>query len=368
MRATLATIGAGLLLGGCALSPPVQPSGLPRVPRYTNSIQLDFMLGTYRAVAEKAATQPEKAKLVEEACLGWERAVFDLYSTRLYPSILRQSPETLMLEQVWLELSGAVQKHPRPAVCASLVVPVSTTGLPKEVTMGVVSPTATPVASASPTADSPTPAQANPTAQATDASASQQAAMADRSAASSIMPPPSALPAAGLSAPASAATESPVTRERVSLQRLRMALSLPLEPPVNSAATQIDPTLPLQPPALVDLPVLSELANSDIPTVRLRARYHLLGLCTLAVEAADRTTRTLPSTPPGSSVVRPTDPAVCAASSPTEPLRLAQRRLMKSLLTAWRTRYSEPMADFVTSLASFVSRDNPVLDGPRTSR
>lgn len=368
MRATLATIGAGLLLGGCALSPPVQPSGLPRVPRYTNSIQLDFMLSTYRTVAEKAATQPDKAKLVEEACLGWERAVFDLYSARLYPSILRQSPETLMLEQVWQELPGAVQKHPRPAVCASLVVPVSTTGLPREVTMGVVSPSTMPVASAGQTADSPSPAQASTTAPA-DSIANQQAATTEKAtaSASSIMPPPSALPAAGLPAPASSASDSPVTRERVALQRLRMALALPLEPPANSPSAQIDPTLPLPPPTLLDLPVLSELANSDIPTVRLRARYHLLGLCTLAVEAADRTRAALPSTP-GSSVVRPTDPAVCAASSPTEPLRLAQRRLMKSLLTAWRTRYSEPMADFVTSLASFVSRDNPVLDGPRTSR
>ena len=46
----------------------------------------------------------------------------------------------------------------------------------------------------------------------------------------------------------------------------------------------------------------------------------------------------------------------------------AQRRLLRSLLGAWRARYSEPMADFVASMASFVSRDNPVLDGPRTSR
>lgn len=365
MRATLATIGAALLVGGCALSPPVQPSGLPRVPRYTNATQLDFMLSTYRTVAEKAAAQPDKAKLVEEACLGWERAVFDLHSSRLYPSILRQSPETLMMEQVWLELPSAVQKHPRPAVCASLVVPVSTTGLPKEVTMGVVSPTASPVATVGQAPDAAT--QAGTMAPAADAST--QAASAEKSAvaSSSIMPPPSALPVTGLAAPMSTASDSPVARERVALQRLRMALSLPLEPPANLPTASLDPTMPLPPPALVDLPVLSELAQSDIPTVRLRARYHLLGLCTLAVEAADRTRAVQPS-PAGSSVVRPTDPAVCAASSPTEPLRMAQRRLMKSLLTAWRTRYSEPMADFVTSMASFVSRDNPVLDGPRTSR
>ena len=118
MRATVARfgVGVGLLLSGCALAPPTHPSGLPRVPRYTNSIQLDFLLSSYRAVAEKAAMSSESAKLLDEACLGWERAVLDLHGARLYPSILRQTPETLMLEQVWQDLPKTVEKYPRPAV------------------------------------------------------------------------------------------------------------------------------------------------------------------------------------------------------------------------------------------------------------
>ena len=358
MRATLAIVGVGLLLGGCALSPPVQPSGLPRVPRYTNSIQLDFLLSSYRTVAEKAASQPENIHLVEEACLGWERVVFDLHSARLYPSILRQTPETLMLEQVWLDLPGTVQRHPRPAVCDGLKVPVSMTGLPREVALGVVAQTAPLTPSDAPSSQ-PTPAAA-PQAQPVE-----QAPVT----ASTIMPPPSALPVTGLPPQPSEEPATKVGREGVALQRLRMALSLPLQPPANLPSAQIDPTLPLAPPAQIDLPVLNELAASDLPTVRLRARYHLLGLCTLAVEAADRT-RSAPASSPGPSqgMVRPSDPVVCAQSSPTEPLRIAQRRVMRSLLTAWRARYSEPMADFVASMASFVSRDNPVLDGPRTSR
>ena len=358
MRATLAIVGVGLLLGGCALSPPVHPSGLPRVPRYTNSIQLDFLLGSYRTVAEKAASQPENIHLVEEACLGWERVVFDLHSARLYPSILRQTPETLMIEQVWLDLPATVQRHPRPAVCDGLKVPVSRTGLPREVALGAVANGGSVTPSESTNAQPPSTAapQTPPT--------DQTAATA-----STIMPPPSALPVTGLPPQPSEEPTTKVGRERVALQRLRMALSLPLQPPANLPSAQIDPTLPLAPPTQVDLPVLTELAASDLPAVRLRARYHLLGLCTLAVEAADRV-RSAPASAPGQAqaMVNPSDPVICAQSSPTEPLRLAQRRVMRSLLTAWRVRYSEPMADFVASMASFVSRDNPVLDGPRTSR
>ena len=101
MRATFALVGVGLLLSGCALRPPVNSNGLPRVSRYTNSFQLDFLLGSYRVVAEKASSQPQNDPLLDEACLGWERTVFDLYSSRMYPSILRQAPEMLMIEQVW---------------------------------------------------------------------------------------------------------------------------------------------------------------------------------------------------------------------------------------------------------------------------
>lgn len=344
MRATFALVGVGLLLSGCALRPPVNSSGLPRVSRYTNSIQLDFLLGSYRVVAEKASSQPQNDSLLDDACLGWERTVFDLYSSRMYPSILRQAPETLMLEQVWQDLPGAVQNHPRPSVCEGLAVPVSRTGMPNEVTLGVVAPSSEgAVAQASPVPGQPP-------------------------AGSGIMPGPSALPVTGLPQQPSAVPTTKTGEERVALQRLRMALSLPLNPPANLASAQIDPTLPLPPPSQVDLPVLIELAESSLPTVRLRARYHLLGLCTLAVEASDRGQSVSGSKLSGPGTIQPTDPVVCAQVSQSEPLRMAQRRLLRSLLGAWRARYSEPMADFVASMASFVSRDNPVLDGPRTSR
>ncbi|HND10441.1 MAG TPA: hypothetical protein PLY80_08385 [Pseudomonadota bacterium] len=354
MRATFARfgVGVGLLLAGCALAPPTHPSGLPRVPRYTNSIQLDFLLSSYRAVAEKAAMSSESAKLLDEACLGWERAVLDLHGARLYPSILRQTPETLMLEQVWQDLPKTVEKYPRPAVCDNLKIPVSTSGMPKEVTLGVVASTVPPAASAMGSGDaaSPTPPPVAP---------SPTAPPADGA---GIMPPPA------ISMPSTASSEplTPVARERVALQRLRIALSLPPNPPANLPSAAIDPTLPLGLPGTVDLPVLRELAESDLPTVKLRARYHLLGLCTLAVETADRNRTPISSA--SQAAIQPADPVVCGANSPNESLRAGQRRLLRSLLSAWRARYSEPMADFVTSLASFVSRDNPVLDGPRTSR
>lgn len=354
MRATVARfgIGAGLLLAGCTIQPPTLPSGLPRVPRYTNSIQLDHMLSSYRAMAEKAATSPDSAQLLDESCLGWERAVFDLYGARHYPSILRQAPETLMLERVWQDLPAAVQKHPRPTVCDNIKVPVSTTGMPKEVTLGVVA------------ASSPTGVAAD---QATQAAAPSTSPIAPPPAeGTGIMPPPSAIPVTGLPLPKSSEPQTAAARERVALQRLRMALSMPMNPPANQASSAFDPTLPISPPSAVDLPVLRELAESDIPTVRLRARYHLLGLCTLAVEAADFGRVAVSS--PNQAQVLPTDPVICGAMASTESLRLAQRRLLRSLLMAWRARYTEPMADFVSSLASFVSRDNPVLDGPRTSR
>ena len=360
MRATFALVGVGLLLSGCALRPPVNSNGLPRVSRYTNSFQLDFLLGSYRVVAEKASSQPQNDPLLDEACLGWERTVFDLYSSRMYPSILRQAPETLMIEQVWQDLPGAVQNHPRPSVCEGLAVPVSRTGMPNEVTLGVVAPTA-----AAPPLASPMPPPA----------ASPEGAVAQASpipgqppTGSGIMPGPAALPVTGLPQQPSAMPTTKTGEERVALQRLRMALSLPLNPPANLASAQIDPTLPLPPPSQVDLPVLKELAESSLPTVRLRARYHLLGLCTLAVEASDRGQSVPVPKLSGPGTIQPTDPVVCAQVSQSEPLRMAQRRLLRSLLGAWRARYSEPMADFVASMASFVSRDNPVLDGPRTSR
>ena len=101
----------------------------------------------------------------------------------------------------------------------------------------------------------------------------------------------------------------------------------------------------------------------------LRARFHLLGLCTLAVESADRfgqPTAGGPGAPAGK--VGPTDASVCGELRPGDTLRHAQRRLLASLLSAWRVKYPEPMTDLVVALANFASRDNPVVDGPRAAR
>src|SRR5437016_1708443 len=89
---TLLTIWAllgGAALSGCSTSPPVRADGLPIVPRYTNTIQLDWMLSGYNHAAERAMQGGQVGPLLEDACLGWERAIFDLESGRRYPGILR---------------------------------------------------------------------------------------------------------------------------------------------------------------------------------------------------------------------------------------------------------------------------------------
>src|SRR4051812_10510888 len=84
---TLLTISALLIVGatslltlaGCSTPPPPRADGLPIVPRYTTPIQLDWMLTGYSQPADRApqngqAVQPADASLLEDACLGWERA------------------------------------------------------------------------------------------------------------------------------------------------------------------------------------------------------------------------------------------------------------------------------------------------------
>jgi hypothetical protein len=188
-----------------------------------------------------------------------------------------------------------------------------------------------------------------------------------------------------------AQAESKAAIERRALLQLRRALGMPAAPPFHFAQTFADPTVP-QPIAeiprsgTVDVAALQALAESEIPTVRLRARFHLLGLCTLAVEASDRfgealpQTKAQPPTPATTDKLAATDGALCAiAGSPGMPvpgnqgaapgsLRQGQRRQLASLLKAWRAKYSEPMTDMVVALANFVSRDNPVVDGPRITR
>lgn len=396
MKALFSLLGLCLwlpgLLGGCALRPPVDANGLPRVSRYTNSIQLDFLLGQYKQVAQKSASpgSPSAGSLLEKACLGWERTVFDLHGARLYPSLLRQSPETLMLEQVFVDLPLAIQRNPRPAACdgeaaltdgaqtAALATnPVlaqnATQGQPQGQAMQPAQPNlpnplptgsaGTPASPASASTVPPLPATASATAPGAENAASIQTGGQPAEAVSGRAEPAMVLGGLG-----TAARQDPVVQERAALARLRAALSLPTLPPAfqteQAVATRLDPTLPLPPPASVDLPVLAELAESDLPGVRLRARFHRVGLCTLAVEAADRNQQTQSTDPHKTS---PFDPALCGGEPGTS-LRLAQRKLLRSLLVTWRVRRSEPFADFVGYLASFVTRDNPVLDGPRTSR
>lgn len=366
MRAYLFFLGFPLLASGCALAPPVDAAGLPRFSRYTNPAQLDFLLAKYRAIAGETAHQSATAtsnqtiERAEKACLGWERTVFDLQSARLYPGFLSLSPETLLLEKVFQDLPAAAQRHPRAARCADDEGNVA--GSPSPVSVPAGSLAAAQVsATDSPAANAPASATSQ---------ASGGLAPTENAAAGASVTPAVAVEQAPAAPAVAAHVETRWGKERAALKRLRIALALPLVPFVNPPMSRIDPTLPLWPPEQphkIDLAVLRELAESDISPIRLRARYHLVGLCTLAVEAADRGQMTTSTYPNG---IFPGDPAACdlSASPRAGVLRLAQRHLLRSLLAAWRERYPEPMADFVSNLARFVARDNPVLDGPRTAR
>jgi hypothetical protein len=172
-------------------------------------------------------------------------------------------------------------------------------------------------------------------------------------------------------------TAQPETKAGIERRALAVA-------PFHFAQSFADPTVP-QPIAgspragSFDVATLQTLAESEIPTVRLRARFHILGLCTLAVEASDRFGEALPPTqvqrPAADNKLAVTDGAICAISRSQEAqgsaprsLRQGQRRQLASLLKAWRAKYPEPMTDMVVALANFVSRDNPVVDGPRITR
>jgi hypothetical protein len=154
-------------------------------------------------------------------------------------------------------------------------------------------------------------------------------------------------------------SEATLLSERQLLERLRVAVSMPLP---GAAAAGVPANV------LVDLTTLESLAQSQLPMIRLRARFHLLGQCVLATEAADRAW--LPQTGAGAAALAPDASSAprCAGRQAAEPLRVAQNRLLKSLLQAWRGRQAEPLTDLVAALASFASRDNPPLDGPRISR
>jgi hypothetical protein len=361
------------------VSPPVQPNGLPRVSRYTNSAQLDFMLSRYRSVAEQATspsapsgTTSPPGDLLEEACLGWERALFDLQSARRYPALLRLSTESANLAEVFRDLPRLAQRSPRPEACGPASAPAGERG------PHGVSPEAGKPADAAPASPAPgdgaaqagAPVAAQATAQAeSTASAAPQPGQATQAPQVPTQPPASTAVAA-----APARSDSKAATERRALDQLRTALGMSIAPPRHFAETFADPTVPLPVSVPVDLATLRSLADSELPIIRLRARFHLLGLCTLAVEAADRfgqpkvSEGSAAAGPAGSGQIGPTDASVCGELRPGDTLRHAQRRLLTSLLSAWRVKYPEPMSDLVVALANFASRDNPVVDGPRAAR
>lgn len=385
------------MLAGCAISPPLLPNGLPRVSRYTNSAQVEFLLSSYSAAA--VAQQTGQQAQLDEACLGWERAVFDLQSAQRYPMLLRMSTESANLAAIWHDLPALAQRNPRPEACGGQgagaegtgagrespegpkgydpqqgknPTPVPADTLPKETLLGQAGAPASATAATS-------------TAAAPDGAASVgQAAVAQAPVApgapNAIQPPPAAMAVVGTAQP-----ETKAGAERRALAQLRQALGMPAAPPFHFAQSFADPTVPLpiaetQRAGTVDLSVLQSLAESEIPTVRLRARFHLLGLCTLAVEASDRYGEALPPAqrPAAADKLAATDGAICTIAAPqgsaqgsaqaAGSLRQGQRRQLASLLRAWRAKYPEPMTDMVVALANFVSRDNPVVDGPRITR
>lgn len=371
------------MLAGCAISPPLLPNGLPRVSRYTNSAQVEFLLSSFSAAA--SVQQAGQQAQLDEACLGWERAVFDLQSAQRYPMLLRMSTESANLAAIWHDLPVLTQRNPRPESCGpqgagdgggadgeprdpqrdKSPTPVPADALPKEAQLGQAAPAAGAPASPSP---------ASQTAEGAAASVAQTPIAPGSP--SAIQPPPSAMAVVGTAQP-----ETTAGVERRALTQLRRALGMPVVPPFQLAQAFADPTVPLpmastQGPGTVDVAALQALAESEIPTVRLRARFHLLGLCTLAVEASDRYGEALPSTsrPAATGKLAAADGGLCAiaasqgtAQAPGS-LRQGQRQQLASLLRAWRAKYTEPMTDMVVALANFVSRDNPVVDGPRITR
>jgi hypothetical protein len=307
-----------LLLAGCAYAPPVDKSGLPKVGRYTNTAQLDWMLGTYAQVA----AQTGDPQVREDACLGWERAVFDIQSFQLYSVVLRMSTDAAGLQGMRDGLFPVIARHPLPAACG----PVPTRAAdPQDVQAAVEKTEEAPGAAA---------ARGEPGESASESGQPQDFAKPGPPAA----PPP-----------------VPAVTERQLLAELRRALRLRRD---GSEAAYLAPEGRGVPPiggaaGTVDEARLMELAKSAIPTVRLRARFHLLGRCQSVVEETD---------------AYPTTARTCPGAAPGENPRHGIRRLRDQMLRAWSSRYTEPMSDIVIALANSTSRDNPLVDGPRVSR
>ena len=354
---------AASLQNGCALSPATQKNGLPRISRYTNSLQLNWALSRY---AELAANPTSNTG--SQACQGWQRMTFDLASARTFPAVFRIGADSAGLLSALDELPAAVARHPLPASCtsqASVGAPVSSAVPPVRVPVPeVVPPSAPSAVPAVPlvVADtSQVPAGGSP-----DGAPAQQ------------MPPPAAPATADAPTPPAAVTPVPLPPAPAqTVTASAPPVPMPSAPPspsplpkqpdeevqqwqrlVAASAVRMDHPAPLPvPEPQANLTELAALAESPIPAIRLRARYHLLGQCASAIAQSDRLGKTAISTGP-----------TCWGNDGREPLRVTQGRLLWSMLKAWRGRRPEPFSDLVAALASFASRDNPVLDGPRISR
>jgi hypothetical protein len=317
-------LGLGMTLGmslwGCVSAPPTDRAGLPRVSRYTTNTQIDWMLERYAALAARS----QDPVLVQRACLGWERTVFDLQSFSQYPVILRQSSDSAGLEFAAADLWRVVERHPLPAACKG---------------------------------GAARPEQGAQDAQATQADAPAQAGQAAQGAAApdgnaqAALENAAAAPAGGTggareeglprtaTAPVSAEAQSEAGAERAQLARLRQVLGLAA---TESGRLRAD----------IDQAALSALAKSEIPTIRLRARFHQLGQCVLLNEAADRFNQA---------------GGACPEGRPGEDLRRAEARLRTSMILALRAKYVEPMGDIATALVAYTSRDFPAVPSPSPS-
>ncbi len=350
------TIYAASHCAGCSLSPATHSNGLPRISRYTNALQLEWALSRYSTLA--AGGSVTSSELVREACHGWRKMTFDLASARQYPRMLRMSAEAAGLLAATDELPAVMSRHPLPAGCQPSAAPLLTAAPPP------------PSAAPPPSAPSPGTAQ-----------------LAQTDATPPVAPGPSAL-AGATSGPAPSSGDTAGAPSQTALAAQVPPIPAPAQPAaLTSPPTPADPSpaLPKDSPAddllaqwerLIEasgvgssaaevaagrsgtpnLQVLAALADSPIPAIRLRARFHLLGQCASALAATERL---------GQSEAAAVH---CVGRQGSESLHITQARLLRSLLSAWRGRGPEPFSDWVVALASFAARDNPVLDGPRIAR
>lgn len=324
-----------LLVGsGCAMGPPVEKNGLPRVSRYTNVTQVDWMLDRYAKLAGEAAGRGDAA-LAQRACLGWERTVFDMQSFRRYPVILRLSMEGANLNELRDDFWQVVNRHPLPAVCGQggteaggeaakerrlLVQLRQAIGLPIP---GVRCDANDAGCAAGQGGVGQVPAA--PTAEAAAAPAGDAA------------------PAEGgeVAAAAAPTTASPVGEDRP------VGCAMGDDPDCARGHVRFNQR--------IDAAALAPLAQSEVWPIRVRARFHQLGQCVVAVEDHDRF---------------PSAPKQCDGARKGEPPRHTQVRLREELLRTLMhgPRGPEPLADVAMSLLTFASRDNPMyVDTLRSS-